>query len=176
MEMLWYYGDVVAVFMWSPVGLMWNFPWHCCGIAVKLQGDYRDILIMVLLWDCFGIAVILLWDSCDCNGIAVGVLMYCWGVDVEFLWDWWSFLCHCWGLLYIATILLWSCCMISVVFLGNCWGITVILLWHCCDIAAGFLWHCFENPGIAAVAQLLWESIAELVRTFHRFSALPVPC
>ena len=82
MEMLWYYGHVVAVFMWSPVGLMWNFPWHCWGIAVKLQGDYCDILIMVLLWDCFGIAVILLWDSCDCCGIATGVLRYCFGMDV----------------------------------------------------------------------------------------------
>ena len=47
--------------------------WKC--FSVKLLGDYRDIIIMVLLWDCLGIAVILRWDSCDCCGIAAGCLM-----------------------------------------------------------------------------------------------------
>ena len=74
---------------------------HTCNVAINLVGDissaigpqmmsdnFCDIIIVVLLWDCFGIAVILLWDSCDCCGIAAGVLMYCWGVDVEFVWDW----------------------------------------------------------------------------------------
>ena len=75
-EMLWYYDYIVAVLMWIPVGLMWNFPWHCWVIAVKLLGDYWDIIIMmVLLWDCLGIAVILLCDSCDCCGIVAGCLM-----------------------------------------------------------------------------------------------------
>ena len=47
--------------------------WKC--FSVKLLGDYWDIIIMVLLWDCLGIAVILRWDSCDCCGIAAGCLM-----------------------------------------------------------------------------------------------------
>ena len=48
--------------------------WKC--FSVKLLGDYWDIIIiMVLLWDCLGIAVIWLWDSCDCCGIAAGCLM-----------------------------------------------------------------------------------------------------
>ena len=36
-EMLWYYGPIVAVLKWIPVGLMWNFPWHCLEIAVIVQ-------------------------------------------------------------------------------------------------------------------------------------------
>ena len=98
--MLWYCGYIVAVLMWSPVGLMWNFPWHCSGIAVNLQGDYCDILIVVLLWDCFGIAVILLWHSYDCCWIAIGgagVLLRCrCGIPMGLMWN---LLWLCWGLL-----------------------------------------------------------------------------
>ena len=64
-----------------------EFPMALLGDCCEIAGDDCDILIVLLLWDCFGIAVILLWDSCDCCGIAAGFLMYYWGVDVEFLWD-----------------------------------------------------------------------------------------
>ena len=56
---------------------------------------------MVLLWGCFGIVVVLLWDSHDCCGIAIGgagvLLRYRCGIDVE----------SPVALLGIAVILLW---------------------------------------------------------------------
>ena len=83
--MLWYYDYIVALLIWIPVGLMWNFPWHCWVIAVKLLGDYCDI-IMVLLWDCFGIAVVLLCDCCGiCCDIAVELLGDRCGITVVLL-------------------------------------------------------------------------------------------
>ena len=71
----------------EPCGIDVEFPMALLGDCCDIAGDYCDILIVVLLWDCFGIAVILLWDSCDGCGIAAGFLMYCWSVHVEFLWE-----------------------------------------------------------------------------------------
>ena len=58
-----------------------------------------------LLWGCFGIAMILVWDPCDCYDIAVGVLWYCCGIDVGFLWD----------ALGLLKVLLWDCHGIAAV-------------------------------------------------------------
>ena len=145
----------------------------CCYIAVKLPGC--DIIIMVLLWDCFGIAVILPCDSCDCGGIA-DVLLGCWcGVPlglVEFPVPLLGIAVHCYD---IAMAVLYEFCGIAGELLGDYCDTTMALLWECfatnkwyrCNITAGFWWYCSPNAGIAVVARLVWESVVEVVGTFH---------
>ena len=93
--------------------------------------DPHDIIIiMVLLWDCFDIAVILLRSSHHCCGIAIGVagvlLRYRCGIDVE----------SPVALLGIAVILLWqlvlwSCCVSPLIAGGDCCETAMVLLWKC---------------------------------------------
>ena len=122
-----------------------------------------------------GIAVILLWDSCVCCGIAAR------GAEIAAVWMWSS----CGLDMESSCTIARDCCDIPMVFcvipvglLGYSWGIVggslwyyfdiaVEMLWYCCDIAVGFLWDCFENAGIAVVTRLLWKSIEEVVRQFH---------
>ena len=59
-KMLLLYCGIAAVLMWDSVGLMWNFPrycwgiavilwlWYCCGIPVS-AGDYCYIIIIIVL-------------------------------------------------------------------------------------------------------------------------------
>ena len=69
--------------------------WRDCGIFVIAVCQCVDIIIivtiMVLLWDCFGIAVILLWHSYDCCWIAIGgagVLLRCrYGIPMGLMWN-----------------------------------------------------------------------------------------
>jgi len=65
------------------VGFLWLLGgMESCDIIIIIMALPWD-----LQWDCFGIAVILLWDSCDCHEIAVRALWHCRGIDVGFLWD-----------------------------------------------------------------------------------------
>ena len=61
--------------------------WYCwgiaLGIAVVLLWDSCEIAVGFLLWYGCEIAVGLLWDSC---GIAVGLPRYCRGIAVKLLW------------------------------------------------------------------------------------------
>ena len=81
--------------------------------------------------------MILLWDSHDCCGIAIGVagvlLRYRCGIDVES-----PVALPGIAVILLWQLLLWSCCVSPLIAGGDCCYTAMVLLWKCffyCGVA-----------------------------------------